>query len=119
MQKFEYEPTSIGDVLVDTASDLFSRTELKGVTLPADVFCGDILSKATMAMFKAGDADPIICLSDRSAGTEKTIRIVDRHIVITDFRLQAADAAAKKEALTKLTADGSIRLATNADFYKA
>lgn len=57
MQKFEYEPTSIGDVLVDTASDLFSRTELKGVTLPKDVFVGDILSKATFELFKAGDAD--------------------------------------------------------------
>lgn len=119
MQKFEYQPTTLGDILVDTASDLFSRTELKGVTLPKDVFVGDILSKTTLELFKAGDADPIVCLSDRSAGTEKTIRIVDRHVVITDFRLNAADAAAKKEALTKLTESGSIRLATNADFYKA
>ncbi|EGT3594267.1 hypothetical protein V1447_004667 [Serratia marcescens] len=119
MQKFVEQPVTMGDVLVDTAADLFSRTELKGVTLPKDVFCGDILSKATLELFKAGDADPIICLSDRSAGEKKTIRIVDRHVVITDFRLTAADAAAKKEALTQLTASGSIRLATNADFYKA
>lgn len=119
MQKFEYQPVTMGDILVDSASDLFSRTELKGVNLPQDVFVGDILSKTTMELFKAGDADPVICLSDRSAGEKKTIRIVDRHVVITDFRLNAADAAAKKEALTKLTESGSIRLATNADFYKA
>lgn len=52
-------------------------------------------------------------------GKPKTLVIVDRHVVITDFALRAKDAASKKAALEALTASGDIRLAINADYFKA
>ncbi len=52
-------------------------------------------------------------------GKPKTLVIVDRHVVITDFALRAKDAASKKAALEALTASGDIRLAVNADYFKA
>ncbi len=117
-------PVTQGDVIVNAASTLFDRTELTtDKALPADVYCGDILDSKTFALFDATAADagePVINLSDMSADDKpKTLVIVDRHVVITDFALRAKDDASKKEALKRLTADGSIRLAINANFYKA
>ena len=63
---------------------------------------------------------PLINLSNMSSdGKPKTLVIVDRHVVITDHFLRAKDDASKKEALKRLTASGSIRLAVNADYFKA
>ena len=104
-------------------SSLFDRTEVTAPSLPADVYCGDILDSKTFALFDSAAADagkPIINLSNMSAdGKPKTLVIVDRHVVITDFALRAKDAASKKAALEALTASGDIRLAVNADYFKA
>ncbi|QGY29369.1 hypothetical protein [Pantoea cypripedii] len=116
-------PVTQGDVIVAYASSLFDRTEVTAPSLPADVYCGDILDSSTFALYDAAAADPgvpFINLSNMSAdGKPKTLVIVDRHVVVTDFALRAKDAASKTAALTRLTADGSIRLAVNADFYNA
>ncbi|MBA4819676.1 hypothetical protein OLZ33_04555 [Pantoea ananatis] len=115
-------PVTIGDVLVDSASPLFEVTEVTAPSLPADVYCGDILNSKTFELFDASTNEgvPFINLSNMSAdGKPKTLVRIDRHAVITDFRLRAKDAASKKEALRRITADGSIRLAVNADYYKA
>lgn len=116
-------PVTQGDVIVDQASTLFDRTEITAPSLPADVYCGDILDSKTFGLFdsSAADADkPVINLSDMSAdGKPKTLVIVDRHVVITDFHLRAKNEASKKEALRRLTTDGSIRLAINANYFKA
>lgn len=116
-------PVTQGDVIVDQASTLFDRTEITAPSLPADVFCGDVLDSGTFALFDSAAANagkPIINLSDMSAdGKPKTLVIVDRHVVITDFALRAKDAASKKAALKALTASGDIRLAVNADYFKA
>lgn len=112
-----------GDVIVNYASSLFDRTEVTAPSLPADVYCGDILDSKTFALFDSAAAEagkPIINLSNMSAdGKPKTLVIVDRHVVITDFALRAKDAASKKAALEALTASGDIRLAINADYFKA
>ncbi|MBJ3591133.1 hypothetical protein JGC56_08235 [Salmonella enterica subsp. enterica serovar Saintpaul] len=115
-------PVTQGDVIVNAASTLFDRTELTtDKALPADVYCGDILNSKTFALFDATAADagePVINLSDMSAdGQNKTLVIVDRHVVITDHFLRAKDDASKKAALKALTASGSIRLAINADYF--
>lgn len=116
-------PVTQGNVIVDQASTLFDRTEITAPSLPADVYCGDILDSKTFGLFdsSAADADkPVINLSDMSAdGKPKTLVIVDRHVVITDFHLRAKNEASKKEALRRLTTDGSIRLAINANYFKA
>lgn len=100
-----------------------TTTEVTAPSLPADVFCGDILDGKTFALFDSAAADagkPIINLSNMSAdGKPKTLVICDRHLVITDFALRAKDAASKKAALEALTASGDIRLAINADYFKA
>ena len=123
MKTSERYPVTQGDVIVNAASTLFDRTEITAPSLPADVFCGDILDSKTFALFDSAAADagkPIINLSDMSAdGKPKTLVIVDRHVVITDFALRAKDAASKKAALEALTASGDIRLAVNADYFKA
>lgn len=127
MKTSERYPVTQGDVIVDYASSLFDRTEVTAPSLPADVYCGDILDGKTFALFDADAADagkPIINLSDMSAdmsadGKPKTLVIVDRHVVITDFALRAKDDASKKAALEALTASGDVRLAINANFYKA
>ena len=123
MKTSERYPVTQGDVIVNAASTLFDRTEITAPSLPADVFCGDILDSKTFALFDSAAADagkPIINLSDMSAdGKPKTLVIVDRHVVITDFALRAKDAASKKAALEALTASGDIRLAINADYFKA
>ncbi|EOG5236139.1 hypothetical protein ACLEKL_001335 [Enterobacter hormaechei] len=112
-----------GDVIVNYASSLFDRTEVTAPSLPADVYCGDILDSKSFALFNSAAADagkPIINLSNMSAdGKPKTLVIVDRHVVITDFYLRAADEASKKAALEALTASGDVRLAINADYFKA
>lgn len=112
-----------GDVIVNYASSLFDRTEVTAPSLPADVYCGDILDSKSFALFNSAAADagkPIINLSNMSAdGKPKTLVIVDRHVVITDFALRAKDDASKKAALEALTASGDIRLAINADYFKA
>lgn len=115
-------PVTQGDVIVNAASTLFDRTELTtDKALPADVYCGDILDSKTFALFDATAADagePVINLSDMSAdGQNKTLVIVDRHVVIADNFLRAKDDASKKAALKSLTASGSIRLAINADYF--
>lgn len=116
-------PVTPGDVIVDQASTLFDRTEITAPSLPADVFCGDVLDSGTFALFDSAAANagkPIINLSDMSAdGKPKTLVIVDRHVVISDFHLRAKNEASKKEALRRLTVDGSIRLAINANYFKA
>ncbi|MCR1304861.1 MULTISPECIES: hypothetical protein [Enterobacter] len=123
MKTSERYPVTQGDVIVNYASSLFDRTEVTAPSLPADVFCGDILDGKTFALFDSAAADagkPIINLSNMSAdGKPKTLVIVDRHVVITDFALRAKDAASKKAALTALTASGDVRLAINADYFKA
>ncbi|EMS8793249.1 hypothetical protein ACTLKO_000255 [Enterobacter ludwigii] len=115
-------PVTQGDVIVNASSTLFDRTELTtDKALPADVYCGDILDSKTFALFDATATDagePVINLSDMSAdGQNKTLVIVDRHVVITDHFLRAKDDASKKAALKTLTASGSIRLAINADYF--
>lgn len=115
-------PVTQGDVIVNAASTLFDRTELTtDKALPADVYCGDILDSKTFALFDATATDagePVINLSDMSAdGQNKTLVIVDRHVVITAHFLRAKDDASKKAALKTLTASGSIRLAINADYF--
>lgn len=116
-------PVTQGDVIVNQASGLFDRTEVTAPSLPADVHCGDILDGKSFALFDSSAADagkPIINLSNMSAdGKSKTLVIVDRHVVITDFYLKAKDAASKKAALEALTASGDIRLAVNSDFRKS
>lgn len=123
MKTSERYPITQGDVIVDQASTLFDRTEVTAPSLPADVYCGDILDGKTFALFNSAAADagkPIINLSNMSAdGHPKTLVIVDRHVVITDFALRAKDDASKKAALEVLTASGDVRLAINANFYKA
>lgn len=123
MKTSERYPVTQGDVIVNYASSLFDRTEVTAPSLPADVYCGDILDSKTFALFDSAAADagkPIINLSDMSAdGQNKTLVIVDRHVVITDHFLRAKDAASKKAALTALTASGDVRLAINADYFKA
>lgn len=123
MKTSERYPVTQGDVIVNYASSLFDRTEVTAPSLPADVFCGDILDGKTFALFDSAAADagkPIINLSNMSSdGKPKTLVIVDRHVVITDFALRAKDAASKKAALTALTASGDVRLAINADYFKA
>lgn len=123
MKTSERYPVTQGDVIVNYASSLFDRTEVTPPSLPADVYCGDILDSKTFALFDSSAADagkPIINLSNMSAdGKPKTLVIVDRHVVITDFALRAKDAASKKAALEALTASGDIRLAVNADYFKA
>lgn len=123
MKTSERYPATQGDVIVDYASSLFDRTEVTAPSLPADVYCGDILDGKTFALFDSAAADagkPIINLSNMSAdGKPKTLVIVDRHVVITDFALRAKDDASKKAALEALTASGDVRLAINANFYKA
>lgn len=123
MKTSERYPVTQGDVIVNYASSLFDRTEVTAPSLPADVYCGDILDGKTFALFDSAAADagkPIINLSNMSAdGKPKTLVIVDRHVVITDFALRAKDAASKKAALEALTASGDVRLAVNADYFKA
>ncbi|HFQ3053768.1 TPA: hypothetical protein ACHQLR_000810 [Enterobacter hormaechei] len=123
MKTSERYPVTQGDVIVNYASNLFDHTEVTAPSLPADVYCGDILDSKTFALFDSAAADagkPIINLSNMSAdGKPKTLVIVDRHVVITDFALRAKDAASKKAALEALTASGDIRLAVNADYFKA
>ncbi|HHG8785078.1 TPA: hypothetical protein ACPYVZ_000481 [Citrobacter sedlakii] len=124
MKTSERYPVTQGDVIVNYASSLFDRTEVTAPSLPADVYCGDILDSKTFALFDSAAADagkPIINLSNMSAtgGNPKTLVIVDRHVVITDFALRAKDAASKKAALEALTASGDVRLAVNADYFKA
>jgi hypothetical protein len=123
MKTSERYPVTQGDVIVNYASSLFDRTEVTAPSLPADVDCGDILDSKTFALFDSAAAEagkPIINLSNMSAdGKTKTLVIVDRHVVITDFALRAKDAASKKAALEALTASGDIRLAINADYFKA
>lgn len=123
MKTSERYPVTQGDVIVDYASSLFDRTEVTAPSLPADVYCGDILDSKSFALFDSAAADagkPIINLSNMSAdGKPKTLVIVDRHVVITDFALRAKDDASKKAALEALTASGDVRLAINANFYKA
>jgi hypothetical protein len=123
MKTSERYPVTQGDIIVSYASSLFDRTEVTAPSLPADVYCGDILDSKTFALFDSAAADagkPIINLSSMSAdGKPKTLVIVDRHVVITDFALRAKDAASKKAALEALTASGDIRLAINADYFKA
>lgn len=123
MKTSERYPVTQGDVIVNYASSLFDRTEVTAPSLPADVYCGDILDSKTFALFDSAAADagkPIINLSNMSAdGKPKTLVICDRHLVITDFALRAKDAASKKAALEALTASGDIRLAVNADYFKA
>ena len=123
MKTSERYPVTQGDVIVNYASSLFDRTEVTAPSLPADIYCGDILDGKTFALFDSAAADagkPIINLSNMSAdGKPKTLVIVDRHVVITDFALRAKDAASKKAALEALTASGDIRLAINADYFKA
>ncbi|EOW6696678.1 hypothetical protein HC391_08765 [Escherichia coli] len=116
-------PVTQGDVIVNQASSLFDRTEVTAPSLPADVHCGDILDGKTFALFDSSAADagkPIINLSNMDAdGKPKTLVIVDRHVVITDFYLKASNDASKKAALEALTASGDIRLAVNSDFRKS
>ncbi|MBW9412721.1 hypothetical protein FHC58_07115 [Enterobacter hormaechei] len=123
MKTSERYPVTQGDVIVNYASSLFDRTEVTAPSLPADVYCGDILDRKTFALFDSAAADagkPIINLSNMSAdGKPKTLVIVDRHVVITDFALRAKDDASKKAALEALTASGDVRLAVNADYFKA
>ncbi|EOW2727458.1 TPA: hypothetical protein U2M14_002194 [Enterobacter roggenkampii] len=122
MKTSERYPVTQGDVIVNYASSLFDRTEVTAPSLPADVFCGDILDSKTFALYDSAAAvgEPVINLSDMSAdGQNKTLVIVDRHVVITDHFLRAKDAASKKAALTALTASGDVRLAINADYFKA
>ncbi|EML2807412.1 hypothetical protein PVM11_07415 [Enterobacter roggenkampii] len=123
MKTSERYPVTQGDVIVNYASSLFDRTEVTAPSLPADVYCGDILDSKTFALFDSAAADagkPIINLSSMSAdGKPKTLVICDRHLVITDFYLRAKDDASKKAALEALTASGDIRLAINADYFKA
>ncbi|ENL4627032.1 hypothetical protein AB5E93_000210 [Escherichia coli] len=123
MKTSERYPVTQGDVIVDYASSLFDRTEVTAQSLPADVYCGDILDGKSFALFDSAAADagkPIINLSDMSAdGKPKTLVICDRHLVITDFYLRAKDDASKKAALEALTASGDVRLAINADYFKA
>ncbi|MGQ6462790.1 hypothetical protein ACUNEK_10150 [Serratia sp. IR-2025] len=118
MQKLQSFPITPSDVIVDRTGELFSKTELKNVTLPADVFVGDILNAATGALYAAGGTDPVICLSDLSAGDKKTVVIVDRHVLVSDAFLRAADEAAKKEALENMQKSGVIRLTNNSKYYK-
>ena len=122
MKTSERYPVTQGDVIVNYASSLFDRTEVTAPSLPADVFCGGILDSKTFALYDSAAAvgEPVINLSDMSAdGQNKTLVIVDRHVVITDHFLRAKDAASKKAALTALTASGDVRLAINADYFKA
>ena len=86
MKTSERYPVTQGDVIVNYASSLFDRTEVTAPSLPADVYCGDILDSKTFALFDSAAADagkPIINLSSSSAdGKPKTLVIVDRHVVI-------------------------------------
>lgn len=124
MKTSERYPVTQGDVIVNYASSLFDRTEVTAPSLPAIVYCGDILDSNTFALFDSAAADagkPIINLSNNMSadGKPKTLVIVDRHVVITDFYLRAKDDASKKAALEALTASGDVRLAINADYFKA
>jgi hypothetical protein len=56
---------------------------------------------------------PLICLVDVSAGDNKAIVVVDRLAYVNTFNLRAKDAASLKEAIKRLTADGSIRIGNN------
>ncbi|CAI0895882.1 hypothetical protein [Serratia quinivorans] len=118
MQKLQAFPITPSDVIVDRTGELFSKTEVKGLTLTADVFCGDILDADTGALYAAGGKTPIINLSDMTAGDKKTLVVVDRHVVISDAFLRAADEAAKAEALKALQETGVIRLTNNSKYYK-
>lgn len=114
MRTSEAFPKRMSDVLVASASDLFSRTEIKGVSLPADLFCGDFFNAETYELFdQAVEGQPLICLVDVSEGDNKTIVVVDRLAYVNTFNLRAKDAASLKEAIKRLTADGSIRIGNN------
>ncbi|MBO2007335.1 hypothetical protein J4732_21225 [Serratia marcescens] len=104
-------------MIVDRTGELFSKTELKNVTLPADVFVADILDAATGALYAAGGTTPVICLSDLSAGDKKTVVIVDRHVLVSDAFLRAADEAAKR-SIENMQKSGVIRLTNNSKYYK-
>ncbi|MBJ9302922.1 hypothetical protein I5504_07610 [Citrobacter koseri] len=107
-------PKRMSDVLVNSASDLFSRTEIKGVSLPADLFCGDVFNAETGELFdQAVEGSPLICLADVSAGDHKTVVVVDRLAYVNTFNLRARDADSLKEAIKRLTAGGSIRTGNN------
>ncbi|HBC8789002.1 hypothetical protein OGV37_15230 [Citrobacter sp. Cb010] len=123
MRTSERYPVTSGDIIVNTASRLFSVTEITADQLPAPVYCGDILNSETFALWNITDASgvPFINLTDCEVIDVKprTLVRVDRNTVIADFYLRAADDASKKEALKRITADGSIRLAINSDYFKA
>lgn len=107
-------PKCMSDVLVNSASDLFSRTEIKGVSIPLDLHCGDVFNGSTFELFdQAVEGSPLICLVDVSAGEDKTIVVVDRLAYVNTFNLRAKDAASLKEAIKRLTAGGSIRIGNN------
>lgn len=75
MKTSERYPVTQGDVIVNYASSLFDRTEVTAPSLPADVFCGDILDSKTFALYDSAAAvgEPVINLSDMSAdGQNKT-----------------------------------------------
>ncbi|EKY3193943.1 TPA: hypothetical protein RGJ53_004165 [Escherichia coli] len=114
MRTTEAFPKRMSDVLVNSASDIFSRTEIKGVSLPADLFVGDVFNAETYELFdQAVEGQPLICLVNVSAGDDKTVVVVDRHAYVNTFNLRAKDAASLKEAIKRLTADGSIRIGNN------
>lgn len=114
MRTSEAFPKRMSDVLVNSASDLFSRTEIKGVSLPADLYCGDVFNATTFELFdQAVEGQPLICLVNVSAGDNKTVVVVDRLAYVNTFNLRAADAASLKEAIKRLTAGGSIRIGNN------
>lgn len=118
MQKLQAFPITPSDVIVDRTGELFSKTEIKNLNLPADIFVGDILDATTGALYTAGGSKPVICLSDMSAGEKKTVVIVDRHCLISDAFLRAANEAAKAEALEKMQDTAVIRLTNNSKHYK-
>ncbi|EOC3061949.1 hypothetical protein ACINJI_003631 [Cronobacter dublinensis] len=114
MRTSEAFPKRMFDVLVNSASDLFSRTEIKGVSLPADLFVGDVFNAENYELFdQAVEGQPLICLVNVSAGDNKTIVVVDRLAYVNTFNLRAKDADSLKEAIKRLTADGSIRIGNN------
>ncbi|EPB8923513.1 hypothetical protein FHD02_02080 [Citrobacter sp. EC_71] len=114
MRTSEAFPKRMSDVLIASASDLFSRTEIKGVSLPADLFVGDVFNAETYELFdQAVEGQPLICLVNVSAGDNKTVVAVDRNAYVNTFNLRAKDADSLKEAIKRLTADGSIRIGNN------
>lgn len=114
MRTSEAFPKRMSDVLIASASDLFSRTEIKGVSLPADLYCGDVFNAATFELFdQAIEGQPLICLVNVSAGVNKTVVVVDRNAYVNTFNLRAKNADSLKEAIKRLTADGSIRTGNN------